>query len=69
MARDKDQLLQIELGDRETFDVIKLDDLTVMFVISERGPVQKRFVAVVGADDAIRIAKFLVGIKGDSDAE
>lgn len=64
MARSKEELLQIELGDDSSLDVIKLEDMTVMFVISERRSVQKRTVAIVDGQDAVRIAKFLVGIKG-----
>lgn len=56
--------MQIELGDDSSLDVIKLEDMTVMFVISERRSVQKRTVAIVDGQDAVRIAKFLVGIKG-----
>ena len=67
MSRSKDQLIQIELGDDASLDVIKLEDFTVMFVISERRSIQKRTVAIVGGQDAVRIAKFLVGIKESGD--
>jgi len=62
MGRDKDKVIQIELGNDESLDVIKLEDMSVLFVISERGPVQRRTVAMVSGQDAIRIAKFIVGI-------
>lgn len=66
-GRRKDQLYQVDLGESSSLDVIKLDDGSVLFVISERGPVQYRTVASVDARDAIEIAKHIVGI--DSDTE
>jgi hypothetical protein len=64
-GRNKDQLYQVELGEKASLDVIKLDDGTVLFVISERGPVQYRTVASVDAREAIEIAKHIVGIDTD----
>jgi hypothetical protein len=65
--RSKDQLYQVDLGDKASLDVIKLDDGTVLFVISERGPVQTRTVASVDAREAIEIAKHIVGIDSNSE--
>jgi len=62
MGRNKDQVIQVEIGDDASLDVIRLEDNSVLFVISERGSVQRRTVATVGSRDAIRIAKFIVGI-------
>ena len=67
MARSKDECLLVELGPDSSLDVIRLEDMTVMFVIAERGSVQRRTVAMVNGDDAVRIAKFLVGIRGADD--
>lgn len=68
MARNKDQVVQVEIGDDASLDVIRIDDGNVLFVISERGSIQRRTVAAVGGADAIRIAKFIVGISDISDA-
>ena len=62
--RGSDELLQIDLGEGASLDVIKLDDC-ILFVISERGGVQKRYVAKVSKRDGIEIAKFIVGIQSD----
>ena len=69
MARGKDELLQIELGDSSSLDIIKLDETTILIVIAERGSVQRRTVATIDLEDAIRMAKFLVGIKESSDEQ
>jgi hypothetical protein len=63
MSRDKEQLFQVSLGEDASLDVIKLEDMSVLFVISERGSVQRRTVATLGAHEAIKMAKFIVGIK------
>jgi len=63
MARDKEQLFQVSLGENASLDVIKLEDMSVLFVISERGSIQRRTVATLDANEAIRMAKFIVGIK------
>ncbi len=68
-GRDKDQLYQVDLGDKASLDVIRLDDGTVLFVLSERGPIQYRTVASVDAREAIEIAKHIVGINGNSSEE
>ena len=68
MARNKDQVVQVNIGDDASLDVIRLEDNNVLFVISERGSIQRRTVAAVGSKDAIRIAKFIVGISDISDA-
>lgn len=67
MPRSEDEMLQIPLSDSESLDIIRLDDLTVLIVISERRGVQRRTVAKVDGASAIKIAKFLVGIKGGKD--
>jgi hypothetical protein len=67
MPRSEDEMLQIPLSDSESLDIIRLDDMTVLIVISERRGVQRRTVAKVDASSAIKIAKFLVGIKGGKD--
>lgn len=56
-------MLQIPLSDSESLDVIRLEDTTVLIVISERRGVQHRTVARITIDDAIKVAKFIVGIK------
>jgi len=66
-GRSKDQLYQVDLGGKASLDVIKLDDGTVLFVISERGPVQYRTVASVDPREAIGIAKHIVGIESAED--
>lgn len=67
MARNKDQVIQVELGEDASLDVIRLEDFTVLFVISERATVQRRTVATVNGQDAVRIAKFLVGVGSQDD--
>jgi len=65
--RDSDELLQISVGGNESLDIIKLEDSSVLVVISERGSIQRRTVVKVESVDAIRMAKFLVGISGEDD--
>lgn len=67
MARNNDEMIQIPLSDSESLDIIRLDDLTVLIVISERRGVQRRTVAKIDGAAAIKVAKFLVGIKGGKD--
>ena len=69
MSRSDDELLQIALdgSDSESLDVIKLTDGAVLLVISERGPVQRRTVVKISQVDAIRLAKFIVGISDGPD--
>jgi len=67
MSRSNDEMLQIPLSDNESLDIIRLEDMTVLVVISERRGVQRRTVAKIGAQDAIKVAKFIVGIKGGKD--
>ena len=69
MARSKDQVIQVDIGDDASLDVIRLENRSVLFVISERGSVQRRTVATVDGSDAIKIAKFIVGITGLPDDE
>lgn len=69
MARSKDQVIQVDIGDDASLDVIRLENHTVLFVISERGSVQRRTVATVVGEDAVRIAKFIVGISDISGDE
>ena len=64
MPRNSDEMIQIPLSDNESLDIIRLEDMTTLFVISERRGVQRRTVAKVNATDVVRIAKFLVGIEG-----
>jgi hypothetical protein len=66
MPRNNDEMLQIPLSDNESLDIIRLEDMTVLVVISERRGVQRRTVAKIDAQDAIKVAKFIVGIKGGS---
>jgi hypothetical protein len=69
MPRSEDEMLQIPLSDSESLDIIRLNDadMTVLVVISERRGVQRRTVAKIDGASAIKIAKFLVGIKGGKD--
>ena len=67
MPRNNDEMLQIPLSDNESLDIIRLEDMTVLVVISERRGVQRRTVAKIDAQDAIKVAKFIVGIKGGKD--
>ena len=67
MPRDKDEMLQIPLSDTESLDVIRLEDMTVLIVFSERRGIQHRTVAKIDPQSAIKIAKFIVGIKGGKD--
>lgn len=67
MPRNNDEMLQIPLSDSESLDIIRLEDMTVLIVISERRGVQHRTVAKIDGANAIKIAKFLVGIKGGKD--
>jgi len=67
MPRGNDEMLQIPLSDSESLDIIRLEDMTVLIVISERRGVQHRTVAKIDGNAAIKIAKFLVGIKGGKD--
>jgi hypothetical protein len=67
MARSKDEMIQIPLSDSESLDIIRLEDMTFLFVISERRGVQRRTVAKVDAQNVVKIAKFLVGIDGGKD--
>ena len=67
MARGNDEMLQVALSDSESLDIIRLEDMTVLIVISERRGVQRRTVAKINASDAIKVAKFLVGITGGKD--
>lgn len=67
MARNNDEMIQIPLSESESLDIIRLDDLTVLIVISERRGVQRRTVAKINGTDAIKVAKFLVGITGGKD--
>lgn len=62
MGHDKEQIFQVPLGDDASLDVIKLEDMSLLIVISERGSVQRRTVAPVDAHEAIKLAKFIVGI-------
>jgi hypothetical protein len=64
MPRNNDEMLQIPLSDTESLDVIRLEDMTVLIVISERRGIQHRTVAKIDGAAAIKIAKFLVGIDG-----
>lgn len=66
MARSSDEMLQIPLSDTESLDVIRLEDMTVLIVFSERRGIQHRTVAKIDPQSAIKIAKFIVGIKGGS---
>lgn len=67
MPRSSDEMLQIPLSDSESLDIIRLEDMTFLFVISERRGVQRRTVAKVDAQNVVKIAKFLVGIDGGKD--
>ena len=67
MPRSKDEMIQIPLSDSESLDIIRLEDMTYLFVISERRGVQRRTVAKVDAQNVVKIAKFLVGIDGGKD--
>jgi hypothetical protein len=67
MPRSKDEMIQIPLSDSESLDIIRLEDMTFLFVISERRGVQRRTVAKVDAQNVVKIAKFLVGIEGGKD--
>lgn len=67
MPRGKDEMIQIPLSDSESLDIIRLEDMTYLFVISERRGVQRRTVAKVDAQNVVKIAKFLVGIDGGKD--
>jgi predicted DNA-binding protein (UPF0251 family) len=67
MARNNDEMIQIPLSDSESLDIIRLEDLTVLIVISERRGVQRRTVAKIDGAAAIKVAKFLVGINGGKD--
>ena len=69
--RTEEELLQVALGGNESLDIIKLDDGSALFVISERGNIQRRTVVKVPLSDMARMAKFLVGIPvdGGSDVE
>lgn len=68
MPRSPDEMIQIPLSDTESLDIIRLEDMTILFVISERGGVQRRTVAKVDSSYIVKIAKFLVGIQGDKNA-
>lgn len=65
--RDDDELLQISVGGQESLDIIKLEDKSVLIVISERGNIQRRTVVKMTAKDAVNVAKFLVGISDEGD--
>lgn len=67
MPRSEDEMLQIPLSDTESLDIVRVDPSTVLIVMSERRGIQRRTVARVDAADAIKIAKFLVGINGGKD--
>jgi len=67
MPRNSDEMLQIPLSENESLDIIRLEDMTILFVISERRGVQRRTVAKVNVSDVVKIAKFLVGIPGGKD--
>lgn len=67
MGRSSDEMLQIPLSDSESLDIIRLEDMTILFVISERRGVQRRTVAKVESTDVVKIAKFLVGLTGGKD--
>jgi len=67
MPRNEDEMLQIPLSDTESLDIVRVDASTVLIVMSERRGIQRRTVARVDAEGAIKIAKFLVGIKGGKD--
>jgi hypothetical protein len=67
MARNNDEMLQIPLSDFESLDIIRLEDMSVLIVLSERRGIQRRSVAKIDGTSAIKIAKFLVGIKGGKD--
>jgi hypothetical protein len=67
MSRNNDEMLQIPLSDNESLDIIRLEDMTVLVVISERRGVQRRTVAKIDAQSAIKVAKFMVGIRGGKD--
>lgn len=64
-AKADDELLQIGLGDSESLDVIRLESGHVLFVVSERGAVQRRTVARVSQRDAVRIARLIIGMEQD----
>ena len=68
MTRGSDELLQIAVdgSDTASLDIIKLDDGSVLFVVSERGPVQRRTVVKITRSESIQVAKFIVGM---SDAQ
>ena len=63
MGRSKDELFQIAIGARASLDEIKLDDMSVLFVISEREDIQRRTVVQISKEDAINLVKFIVGIE------
>lgn len=67
MPKNNDEMLQIPLSDNESLDIIRLEDMTVLVVISERRGVQRRTVAKIDAAAAIKVAKFIVGLKGGQD--
>ena len=69
MPRNEDEMLQIPLSDSESLDIIRLEDATVLVVISERGGVQRRTVAKLDLANAIKVARFLVGIPASKPAE
>jgi len=60
--RNADEMLQIPLSDKESLDIIRLADTTVLVVFSERHGIQRRTVAKLSVQDAIKVAKFIVGI-------
>ena len=69
MPRNEDEMLQIPLSDSESLDIIRLEDATVLVVISERGGVQRRTVAKLDLANAIKVARFIVGLNSEGKAE
>jgi len=62
MGRSSEELLQIPIGDDSSLDIIKMEDMSVLFVVSERGDIQRRTVVKVEKNDALEIVKFIMDI-------
>jgi hypothetical protein len=67
MSRNSDEMIQIPLSDTESLDIVRLEDLTFLVVFSERSGIQHRTVAKIDIGSAIKMSKFMLGIKGESD--
>lgn len=67
MSRNSDEMIQIPLSDTESLDIVRLEDLTFLVVFSERSGIQHRTVAKIDINSAIKISKFMLGIKGEND--